>query len=278
MTNPVFEIESVPVNQAFEISNAEGASSIDSNVFNNVGASKLAVNSVMLDKADTLLGVENNDIPLPQEDKLSADMPTDKTLQDRIKAEIDTNKKLLEKKETLANVLSAAFMSMVKSKPKAANTNLGMLLRNNQTAIMRANIINRAVVRHQKTNEHLNSVLEKHGVEKTPEAIEKAVKENPQVKEAFKMSEAARAHLMNQISDPDAQRAIKTAKEGGMIGAQSEIHLDNALKRAANELDKDSVNKASMEKLSEKLSEMMDSLADFMDSILNRFSSAATPS
>jgi hypothetical protein len=232
----------------------------------------------MLDKADTLLGVENNDIPLPKEDKLSTDIPTDGDCKRIIQNEIDTNKELLQKKETLANVLSAAFMSMVKSKPKAANTNMGMLLRNNQTAIMRANIINRAVVRHQKTNEHLNGVLEKHGVEKTPEAIEKAVKENPQIKEAFKMSEAARAHLMNQISDPDAQRAIKTAKEGGMIGAQSEIHLDNALKRAANELEKDSVNKASMEKLSEKLSDMMDSLADFMDSILNRFSSAATPS
>lgn len=278
MTNQIFEIESVPVNQAFEISNAEGNSSIESNAFDNVSASKHAVDSMMLAKADTLLGVENNDIPLPQEDKLSADIPVDEKCKEAIQAEILTNKKLLEKKETLANVLSAAFMSMVKSKPKGANTNMGMLLRNNQTAIMRANIINKAVVRHQKTNEHLNSVLEKCGIEKTSEAIEKAVKENPQVNEAFKMSEAARAHLMNQISDPDAQRAIRTAKEGGMIGAQSETHLDNAVKRAANELDKDSVNKKSMEKLNKKLSEMMDGIADFVDSILNRFTNAVTPS
>lgn len=279
MSQPAFQVEELKENPAFTIAEGVSEEALDSRVFDGSKASNMDVDTRQLARIDELFGQLTDNIPVPEESKLSADLPEDKKLSGLIKDEIDHNRTVQGKKtETLTNILGAAFLSLLRSKPKAADTNIGKLLRNNQNAVIKANAINAAVFRHQKTDAHFNRVLDDLGIEKTPDAIEKAVNENPKVKNAFEMSQAARAELMNQIISPDAQSSIKTMKESRMIGEQSEAHLDNAIKRAANELEKDSTSKLSMENLNKKMSEMMGNISEMIDSLLERFTSSVTPS
>lgn len=228
---------------------------------------------------DALSNSKIHSIPIPKDSDLSADLPDDDDLQKLINQEIKFNQKIASNgnPETLTNALSAAIRGVLKRKPKSADSLLGQLQHNNVIAIERANMINKAIVRHQNSDINLKEVLAKKGIPLEAEAIKKAVKSDKEVSHALDMSKAARLDLFNQVASPEAQRSIQVMKESGLLGRKAESNLDSALVHGADELEKDSTNKKGLESISEKMEEMMSSISDFIDNLFSR-NSAATPS
>lgn len=285
MSEKAFEItqgEASPQSTAaFSMSEGTSESALNADIFNeSILSNRLEVNGDYLDKAQMLRGEKVHSIPIPEESDLSADMPEDKVLQEQLKGDIKFNRDLAaqQKAETLSNVFSAALRGLLSKKQKNASTMISQLHHNNVTAIERANMINKAIVTHQNSNLHLTNVLKENGIKMDIESIKKAAKEDVQVAEALKISQAARANLVNQIASPESQRSIKIMKDSGLLGSKAERNLDSALKSGAKELEKDNANKFSLEGMSEKMDEVMSSISDFIDDLFSRPGAGAKPS